>query len=73
MKKKYDAPCAETFSLTTEGFMCMSFGGNGEGRPAESNTMDDNMDWNATDEIQKEEIYGCLVNIGVRYTTIHYI
>lgn len=51
MKKKYDAPCAETFSLTTEGFMCMSFGGNGEGRPAESNAMDDNMDWNATDEI----------------------
>ena len=51
MKRKYIKPTSVELQLSSEGFMCMSFGGNGEGRPAESNTMDDNMDWNATDEI----------------------
>lgn len=40
MKRKYSKPTSIEMQLETEGFMCMSFGGEGEGKPAQSNRQD---------------------------------
>ena len=53
MKKIYIAPKSEEFELKLESVMCLSYGGNGDGRPAYSDRQEPNigMDlWNEEEE-----------------------
>lgn len=52
MKRKYIKPTSVELQLSSEGFMCMSFGGEGDGRPAQSNQQDfkDSFSWDTSGE-----------------------
>lgn len=52
MKRKYIKPTSVELQLSSEGFMCMSFGGEGDGRPAQSNQQDfkDGFSWDTSGE-----------------------
>ena len=56
MKKRYMTPKSENIELKIESVLCLSYGGNGDGRPAYSDRQDPNigMDLWADDEIEEE-------------------
>lgn len=49
MKTNYENPKSVPILITTEWCLCLSYGGNGAGRPADSNKSDFNTDWSSTD------------------------
>ncbi len=49
MKKRYLTPAATTVTMNIESIICLSYGGNGDGRPAESPEKEYNADDSWTD------------------------
>ena len=57
MKRKYIKPTSVELQLGSEGFMCMSYGGEGECKPAQSSKQDltDSFSWDTSGDGESAE------------------
>ena len=47
MRKEYTAPSAQALALDAERFLSMSYGGDGDGREAQTSRFEEDFDWDA--------------------------